>query len=200
MTRSERQSTEIRVVVGITGASGAPYGLKVLDLLRAAGIETHLVVTAAGEQVLAYETGTDSESVSARASHRWPVADVGAPIASGTFRTAGMIVAPCSMRFVSAVASCRSSDLLERAADVTLKERRPLVLLARETPLHVGHLRQMLEAAQAGATIMPPVPAFYAKLKTLDDLVEQTAARAIDQLGIDVGRLRRWGEPAREGP
>ncbi len=183
------------VVVGISGASGAALGLGVLDLLRAGGIETHLVVTPAGQRVLELETGLQVSDLDQRATRRWPIDELAAPIASGTFPVAGMIIAPCSMSVVSAVATSRSSDLLERAADVALKEGRPLILLARETPLHKGHLRRLLEAAEIGATILPPVPAFYAGLKSIEDLVEQTAARAIDQLGIDVGKLRRWAGP-----
>lgn len=186
---------KLPVVVGITGASGAALGLAVLDLLREADVETHLVVTPAGLRVLELEAQVALAQLVERATRCWPIDDVAAPIASGTFATAGMIVAPCSMSVVSAVATSRSSDLLERAADVTLKERRPLVLMARETPLHKGHLRRLLEAAEVGATILPPVPAFYAHLKSIEDLVEQTAARAVDQLGIDLGKLRRWGGP-----
>jgi flavin prenyltransferase len=180
------------VVVGIAGASGAALGLAVLELLRTAGVETHVVVTPAAERVLGLEANLTLADLDGRASRRWAIDDLAAPIASGTFRSAGMIVAPCSMSVVSAVATSRSSDLLERAADVTLKERRPLVLMAREAPLHIGHLRQLLAAAEIGATILPPVPAFYAKLASVADMVEQSAARAIDCLGIDVGKLRRW--------
>jgi 4-hydroxy-3-polyprenylbenzoate decarboxylase len=181
------------VIVGLTGASGAAYGVEVVRLLERAGAETHLVVTREGEQVLRLELGLSPEEVARETARLWPADEIDAPPASGTFPTKGMIVAPCSIRTLSAVAGCRSSNLLERAADVTLKERRPLVLLVRETPLHKGHLRLMLEAADAGAIIMPPVPAFYAGLGSIAELVEQTAARALDQLGIDVGVLRRWG-------
>lgn len=178
--------------VGITGASGAAIGLRVLELLREAGAETHLVITDAGAKVLQLETGLTVEDAASRASHFWDESDITAPLASGTFPCAGMVVAPCSIRTLSAVACCRSSNLLERAADVTLKERRPLVLMVRETPLHEGHIRQMLDATRAGATIMPPVPAFYAGLESIEDLVDQTAARALDALGVDPGVLRRW--------
>ncbi len=180
------------VVVGISGASGAIYGVRVLEMLRDMGQETHLVVTPAGLQVLGIETGLALEDLSARATRTWAEDEFTASIASGSFRTAGMIIAPCSIRTLSAVAVCRSSNLLERAADVTLKERRPLVLMVRETPLHPGHLRLMLDAATSGATIMPPVPAFYADLQSLDDLVDQTAARALDSLGLEPSALRRW--------
>jgi flavin prenyltransferase len=187
------------VVVGISGASGAAIGVRVLELLRDAGAETHLVITDAGAQVAELETGLDPAALASLATHTWNADDFTAPPASGTFATAGMIVAPCSIRTLSAVSCCRSSNLLERAADVTLKERRPLVLLVRETPLHTGHLRQMLEASQAGATIMPPVPAFYAGLRSLEDLVEQTAARALTPLGLEPGILRRWDRPEDPG-
>lgn len=181
------------VVVGISGASGSIYGVRVLEMLREMGRETHLVITSAGVQVLGIETDLTLEDLSARATRTWAEEEFTASIASGSFRTAGMIIAPCSIRTLSAVAVCRSSNLLERAADVTLKERRPLVLMLRETPLHPGHLRLMLDAATSGATIMPPVPAFYANLESLDDLVDQTAARALDSLGLESGVLRRWG-------
>jgi 4-hydroxy-3-polyprenylbenzoate decarboxylase len=181
------------VVVGISGASGAAYGLAVLELLQQARVPTHLVITEAGARVLQLEAHTSVADVLPRATQCWNVGEIAAPIASGTFQTAGMIVAPCSIRTLSAVACCRSSNLLERAADVTLKERRPLVLLVRETPLHAGHLRLMHDAAVAGATIMPPVPPFYAGLQSIEDLVLQTAARAIGQLGIQSAALRRWG-------
>lgn len=180
------------VVVGISGASGAALGLAVLELLHQAAIETHLVVTPAAARVLALEARMVVSDLDRLATHRWEHDELAAPIASGTFRSAGMIVAPCSMSTVSAVANCRSSNLLERAADVALKERRPLVLMTRETPLHAGHLRQMLAAAELGAVILPPVPAFYAGLTSLSDMIEQSAARALDCLGIEVGRLRRW--------
>jgi 4-hydroxy-3-polyprenylbenzoate decarboxylase len=180
------------VVVGLTGASGAAYGVEAVRLLVEAGIEVHLVVTAAGQKVLALELGLSPEKLGGGRPRLWPVDDIAAPIASGSFRTAGMLVAPCSIRTLSAVACSTSSNLLERAADVTLKERRPLVLLVRETPLHRGHLRLMLQASEAGAVIMPPVPAFYAGLQSIGDLVEQTTARALDELGIDLGLVRRW--------
>jgi 4-hydroxy-3-polyprenylbenzoate decarboxylase len=183
------------VVVGITGASGAAFGVKVLELLGAAGRETWLVVTRAGEQVLDLEVEGGARAAAERASRCFPVDDLAAPIASGSVRTAGMIVAPCTVRTLSAVADCRSSNLLERAADVTLKERRPLVLVVRETPLHTGHIRAMLRASEAGAIIMPPVPAFYTAPKSVDDLVTQTAARSLALLGIDHAAMKSWGTP-----
>ena len=181
-----------RVIVGISGASGAAIGVKALQLLAGAGVETHLVVTAAGAQVAQLETGLEVPDLAALADHHWSNGDLAAPIASGSFACGGMLVAPCSIRTLSAAACCRSSNLLERAADVTLKERRPLVLMVRETPLHRGQLQLMLEAADAGAIILPPVPAFYAGLRSIEDMVEQMAARAVVSLGIEVDVLRRW--------
>ncbi len=181
-----------RIVVGISGASGAAIGVCALELLRDHDVESHLVVTPAGAQVAGLETGLSPDRLAALASHAWDADEIAAPIASGTFAADGMLVAPCSVRTLSAVACCRSSNLLERAADVTLKERRPLVLMLRETPLHAGHLRLAHDAAVAGATIMPPVPAFYADLRSVDDMVEQAAARALAAVGVDVGVLRRW--------
>jgi flavin prenyltransferase len=181
-----------RVVVGISGASGAAIGVEALRLLAVAGVETHLVVTSAGAQVARLETGLGEEDLAGLADHHWSADHLAAPIASGTFACDGMLVAPCSIRTLSATACCRSSNLLERAADVTLKERRPLVLMVRETPLHRGQLQLMLEAADAGATILPPVPAFYSDLRSIEDMVEQMAARAVAALGIEVDVLRRW--------
>jgi 4-hydroxy-3-polyprenylbenzoate decarboxylase len=182
------------VIVGITGASGAAYGLALLDLLARLGVETHLVVTAPGAQVLEHETGVTLDQAAAKASRLWPIDDLFAPLASGSFLTSGMVVAPCSIRTLSAVACAHSGNLLERAADVTLKQRRPLVLMVRETPLHVGHLRLMTQAAEAGATIMPPVPAFYQRPGSVAEIVEATAARALDLLGLEHDLITRWGE------
>jgi 4-hydroxy-3-polyprenylbenzoate decarboxylase len=183
------------VVVGISGASGAALGVEALRLLARARVEVHAVITEAGQRVIAEELSLERASLSELATRLWPIDELGAPIASGTFPTRGMIVAPCSIRTLSAVACCRSSNLLERAADVTLKQRRPLVLMVREAPLHRGHLRLMLEAAEAGAVILPPAPAFYVGFSSVQDLVEQTAARGIEELGVDVGVLRRWRRP-----
>lgn len=181
------------VVVGITGASGAAYGLRLLELLKKLEVETHLVVTEPGAQVIEHETGETLEDAKNRASTWSESQDLFAPIASGNFLTTGMVVAPCSIRTLSAVANSRSSNLLERAADVTLKQRRPLVLMVRETPLHIGHLRQMSQAAEAGAIIMPPVPAFYQRPRSVDEIINATAARALDLLGLEHDLLARWG-------
>ncbi|GGG40837.1 flavin prenyltransferase UbiX [Caldovatus sediminis] len=184
-----------RVVVGISGASGAAIGVRVVELLaEAGGCELHLVVSRAGERTLALECGAGAlERISALAARRHPVEDVGACIASGSFRTAGMIVAPCSMRTLSAIATGAADNLLVRAADVQLKERRPLVLLVRESPLHLGHLRAMVAATEQGAIIAPPVPAFYLGPRSVAEIVEQIARRAIDHLGIETA-----APPARE--
>lgn len=187
-----------RLVVGISGATGITYGMRVLELARKAGAETHLVVTAAGQQTRAYETDLSVRDLAAMADVCHRPGDIGASIASGSFRAAGMIVAPCSVRTLSAIAYCNADNLLTRAADVTLKERRPLVLLVRETPLSLGHLRAMQAVTEMGAIVMPPVPAFYLNPRTLDDIVTHTAGRALDLLGIDLPGLPRWGEPALE--
>jgi 4-hydroxy-3-polyprenylbenzoate decarboxylase len=181
------------VVIGMTGASGAVYGLRLLELLGELDIDTYLVASRPGAQVLEHETGKTLDDAKNRASSWFESDDLFAPIASGSFLTRGMIIAPCSIRTLSAVASSRSSNLVERAADVTLKQRRPLVLMVRETPLHVGHLKQMTRAAEAGATIMPPVPAFYQRPRSLEQIISETAARALDLLGIEHNATARWG-------
>ena len=183
-----------RLVVGISGATGIAYGIRVLELARKAGVETHLVVTPAGQQTRAYETDLSTADLAAMADVVHRPADIGAAIASGSFRTAGMIVAPCSIRTLSAIAYSNCDNLLTRAADVTLKERRRLVLLVRETPLTLGHLRAMAAVTESGGIVMPPVPAFYLRPQTLEDIVDHTAGRALDLLGFDVPDLPRWGE------
>ncbi|MDQ0325893.1 4-hydroxy-3-polyprenylbenzoate decarboxylase [Rhodopseudomonas julia] len=184
-----------RLVVGISGASGVIYGVRALDLLRELDVEVHLVMTKSAQITLAHETDLKVADVHARADVVYKPEDIGAAIASGSFRTEGMLVAPCSIRSLSEIAWGVTAGLLSRAADVVLKDRRRLVLMVRETPLHLGHLRAMIQATEAGAIIMPPVPAFYAKPRSLDDMVEQSVARALDLLGIDSDRVRRWGEP-----
>jgi 4-hydroxy-3-polyprenylbenzoate decarboxylase len=183
-----------RLIVGISGASGVIYGVRLLEALRGSGIETHLVMTKSAEMTLAYETDLKVADVHKLASIVHPIADVGAAISSGSFRTLGMVVAPCSIRSLSEVAYGMTSNLLTRAADVVLKERRRLVLMVREAPLHTGHLRAMTQASEIGAVILPPVPAFYALPKSIDDLVNHTIGRALDLFGIDTGLVRRWGE------
>ena len=183
-----------RLVVGVSGASGVVYGLRVLDALRDLGVESHLVVTRAAALTLSSETDVTPEQLSAKASVVHRLADVGASIASGSFRTLGMIVAPCSVRTMSEIATGVTSTLLTRAADVTLKERRPLVLMVRETPLHLGHLRTMVKLAEMGAVIAPPLPAFYARPASLEQMVDQSVGRALDLFGLHWAEVRRWGE------
>lgn len=179
-----------RVVIGVSGASGAMLGIRIVELLAAAGCETHLVVSRSAERTIAHEAGPDAlRQLQDTTAHFHPIDDVGATIASGSFRTAGMIVAPCSMRTLSAIATGAADNLLVRAADVHLKERRRLVLLTRETPLHLGHIRTMAAATEIGAIIAPPVPAFYRKPQTVMEIVDHTARRAIDLLNLDVEAL-----------
>ncbi len=184
-----------RLVVGISGASGVILGVRLLEALRRLSIESHLVLSRAAEITLAHETTLKSADVRALASAHYSPADIGAAIASGSFRTLGMVVAPCSIRSMSEIATGVTSNLLTRAADVTLKERRPLVLLVRETPLHVGHLRSMTQLAEMGAIIAPPMTAFYTKPQSLDDVIDHTVGRTLDLFGLDTGGVRRWGEP-----
>jgi flavin prenyltransferase len=188
-----------RLIVGISGASGVIYGLRTLQLLRNAGVETHLVMSKTAEVTFAHETNVKIADVKAAADKCHRIDDMASAIASGSFRTAGMIVAPCSIRSMSEIATGVTSTLLTRAADVTLKERRRLVLLVRETPLHAGHLRTMASLSEIGAIIAPPVPAFYAKPRTIEEIVDQTVGRALDLFEIDVGIVRRWGEDHERG-
>jgi flavin prenyltransferase len=182
-----------RLIVAITGASGVVYGIRALEVLRGVpGVETHLVVTKAGERTIAEEADRTPRDVRALAHAAYRPDDVGAAIASGSFATAGMLVAPCSVKTLASVAYCHADDLVARAADVTLKERRRLVLLLRETPLHRGHVAAMLAATEAGAIVMPPVPAFYARPKTLADVVDHTVGRALALFGIDAGLVEPW--------
>ena len=182
-----------RVVVGISGASGAVYGVRLLQALRElGGIETHLVVSGAGWQNLRHELDLPRPAVEALADVVHEVANVGARIASGSFLTEGMVVAPCSMRTLAAIAHGLGDNLLTRAADVTLKERRRLVLLARASPLHRGHLRNMVAATEMGAIVSPPVPAFYKRPRTVEDIVDHSVARALDALGIANELTTRW--------
>ena len=185
-------SNRRRLVVGISGASGVIYGIRLLQVLREAGVETHLVMTRSAEITLAYESEYKVAEVRDLASRAYAPTDISAAISSGSFRTAGMIVAPCSIRSMSEIASGVTSGLLSRAADVVLKERRRLVLMVRETPLHSGHLRTMAQLSEMGAIIAPPVPAFYARPQTLDDMIDHTIGRMLDLFDIDTGLVRRW--------
>jgi 4-hydroxy-3-polyprenylbenzoate decarboxylase len=183
-----------RLVVGISGASGVTYGLRVLDACRELGVESHLVFSRAAALTLSQETELSMADVNAKADVVHKVGDVGASIASGSFPTLGMIVAPCSVRSMSEIATGVTASLLTRAADVVLKERRTLVLMVRETPLHLGHLRTMTQLAEMGAVIAPPLPAFYAKPKSLEEMVDQSVGRALDLFGLSWKPVKRWGE------
>jgi len=188
-----------RMVIGLSGASGVAYGIRLLEALRELGIESHLVMTKPAEMTIGYETKLSPRQVAAKADYSYAVTDIAAPIASGSFKTKGMIVAPCSVRTMSEIATGVTTGLLTRAADVMLKERRPLVLMVRETPLHLGHLRSMTALAEMGAIILPPVPAFYAEPRTLSDLVDQMVGRALDLFGYDWPNVKRWGEELAKG-
>ncbi len=185
-----------RLVVGISGASGAIYGARLLELLQRLPIETHLVMSRSAEMTLALETDLKPAEVRARADVVHRIGDLAAPISSGSFQTLGMIIAPCSIRSMAEIATGATTTLLTRAADVALKERRRLVLLVRETPLHTGHLRTMVALSEMGAIVAPPVPAFYARPASLGDMIDQTLGRALDLFGLDAGVVRRWSGPA----
>lgn len=188
-----------RLIVGISGASGIVYGVRVLQALKDTPIETHLVMSKSAEITLAYEMQIKVADVHALAKVVHPVQDIGAAISSGSFHTRGMIVAPCSIRTLSEIAAGTTGSLLTRAADVVLKERRRLALMVRETPLHLGHLRTMTAVTEMGAVVMPPVPAFYQRPETIDDIVNQSVGRALDLFDLDLGLVKRWGEPGEEG-
>ncbi len=190
-----------RVVVGISGASGSIYGIRLLEQLRNdPGVEVHLVVSASGKRTLVEETPYTVRQVESLAHVVYDDRDVGASIASGSFRTAGMVVAPCSIKTLAALAACHADTLIARAGDVTLKEGRPLLALVREAPLHVGHLRQMLAFAEMGGIVFPPVPAFYPKPRTVDDLVGHTVARVLERLGLPHEPLAEWTAGGRTSP
>lgn len=181
-----------RIVVGISGASGVVYGVRVLQALRNAGIETHLVMSRSAEITLAHETDHKVAEVRALADHWYRQDDIGAGIASGSFRAMGMVVAPCSVRSMSEIATGVTSGLLTRAADVALKERRRLVLMVRETPFHLGHLRTMAQLAEMGAIVAPPLPAFYPRPQSLDEVIDHSVGRVLDLFDVDSGLVRRW--------
>ena len=188
MTTKHKQ----RLIVGISGASGVIYGVRILELLRDKDIETHLVMSKSAEMTLAYETDFKPKDVKAMASVNHPATDIGAAISSGSFPTMGMVIAPCSIRTMSEIATGVTSSLLSRAADVVLKEKRRLVLALRETPLHGGHLRTMTTLADIGAIVAPIVPAFYTRPKTVDDIVNHTVGRLLDLFGIETKAVKRW--------
>ncbi len=183
-----------RMIVGITGASGTVYGVAALKALRAAGIETHLVISKSGQITAAHELEMSLSEVMSLADVVYKAGDIAAAISSGSFRTMGMLVAPCSIRTLSEIASGVTSSLLTRAADVVLKERRKLVLMVRETPFHLGHLRSMVQVTEMGAIVMPPVPAFYTRPASVDESVRHSVGRALDLLGVENDMVGRWGE------
>ena len=183
-----------RLVVGISGASGVIYGVRLLQMLRDLPVETHLVMSKSAEVTLAYETDFKVAQVKALAQHCHNIGDMAAPLSSGSFKTLGMIIAPCSVRSVAEMASGVTTSLLTRAADVILKERRRLVLMVRETPLHLGHLRNLAALTEMGAIIAPPLPAFYNRPKTLEDMIDHNLGRVLDLFGLDTGKVKRWGE------
>ena len=182
-----------RIVVGITGSTGSIYGIRLLELLRdAEDIETHLVLSAPGKRTLVEETRYSAKEVETLADVVYDNRDIGAAIASGSFSAAGMVVAPCSVKTLSALANCYADTLISRAGDVALKEGRPLIAVVRETPLHIGHLRQMLALAEMGGVILPPMPAFYHRPQTIDDIVNHTVARILDRLGVAHALVPEW--------
>jgi len=183
-----------RMIVALTGASGVCYGVRALELLQSVGVETHLIVSKAAERTLHEETDITIKAVKALAHTIYPVQDIGAAVASGSFLTEGMIVAPCSVKTMGEIACGITNSLVSRAADVVLKERRRLVLMVRETPLHTGHLRTMTKLSEMGAIIAPPVPAFYASPKTLDEMITFTVGRTLDLFDIHLDGLARWGD------
>jgi 4-hydroxy-3-polyprenylbenzoate decarboxylase len=198
-TEPGRRSGFLRVIVGVTGASGAVYPLRLLErLVRRNDTEIHLILSRAGEKTLFLETGKKAADMKSLAHFCWPLEDISAPIASGSFQSAGMIVAPCSIHTMSAIAHGISSNLLIRAADVILKERRRLILMVRESPLHLGHLRTMTALAEMGAIIAPPIPGFYTCPKTIEDLVDSSVDRALDLIGLPDDSIRRWAGPGTE--
>ena len=189
----------MKIIVGVSGASGAIYALRMLERLRRrGGVETHLVVTRSGEKTLFLETGRKVADLKLLADFSYPVEDISCRLASGSFRTGGMVVAPCSMHTMSAIASGISSNLLVRAADVTLKERRRLVLMVRESPFHLGHLRSMLALTEMGAIVAPPIPGFYNRPMTIEDLVDHSVERVLDLLGVPDESAKRWDGPERQ--
>jgi 4-hydroxy-3-polyprenylbenzoate decarboxylase len=198
MSDEPRLLQQHRLIVGISGASGAVYGVRLLELLRKTDIQTHLIMSRAAKITLAYETDYKVSDVENLATVVHSNQDIGAACASGSFRTLGMVIAPCSIKTMSEIATGTTANLLSRAADVALKERRRVVLMLRETPLHIGHIRNMAAVTEAGAIVYPPVPAFYAKPKSLAEMVDHTLGRVLDLFDIDLGLVQRWtGDKAR---
>ncbi len=189
-----RMPKEKKIILAITGASGAIYGMRMLETLQRLNLETHLIISPTGQRVLAEETGVSSAEASKLADVVYRPDDLGAALASGSFQTDGMLVVPCSIKTLSGIANCYTENLIQRAADVCLKEGRPLLLAVRETPLHPGHLHLMSQAAEAGAIIFPPVPAFYHHPQTVDDLVDATVGRMLARVGIENDLYKPWGD------
>lgn len=181
-----------RLIIGISGASGVQYGVRLLEILRETSIETHLVMSKSAQVTLAHESDIKVAAVQALADVTYQAGDIAAAISSGSFKTSGMIVAPCSVKSMSEIASGSTSGLLTRAADVVLKERRRLVLMLRETPLHLGHIRSMAQVTEMGAIVYPPVPALYARPRSIDEMIDHTLGRVLDLFDIDVGLAQRW--------
>ncbi len=188
-----------RMIVGVTGASGVVYAKRALEMLKNADVETHLIISRAAEMTLRYELEMTADDLAKLANHRYAIGDIGAPISSGSFKTMGMLIAPCSVRTMSEIATGVTSSLLTRAADVVLKEQRRLVMMVRETPFHLGHLRTMTRLAEMGAVIAPPLPAFYAEPKSVEALVDQSVGRTLDLFDIDTHETKRWGEDLEKG-
>jgi len=182
----------VRLVIGITGASGVIYGIRLVQVLSDLKIETHLVISEAGEQNIKYETNLKVEEIKALADFTYDIGDIGASIASGSFKRDGMVVIPCSIKTLSGLCYSYASNLIMRAGDVTLKERKPLILVVRETPFHRGHLQAMLQLTDMGAIILPPIPSFYNKPRTIDDIIDQTVSRVLDLLNIEHNFASRW--------
>ena len=183
-----------RLIIGISGASGIIYGIRLLQCLQQTNIETHLIMSAAAHKTCAYETSLTPGEIQNLAHKHYKITDIAAAVSSGSYKTTGMIIAPCSMRTLADIAAGTSNNLLTRAADVVLKERRKLVLMTRESPLHLGHIRNMAQVTELGAIIAPPVPAFYNNPQSIDDIVNHSVGRVLDLFDIDIGLVRRWGE------
>jgi 4-hydroxy-3-polyprenylbenzoate decarboxylase len=183
----------MRLIVGISGATGSIYGIRLLEILKQKKIETHLIISSTSKEIISQETPHSVEAVKALASYVYENEDLGAPISSGSFLSEGMVIIPCSIKSLSGIANSFNENLLIRAADVTLKERRKLVLVVRETPLHLGHVELMLQASRMGAILLPPVPAFYFHPKTIDDLINHTVGKVLDLFGINHHLFNRWG-------
>ena len=188
-----------RIIIGVSGASGAIYARRMLEALRDTDIESHLIISKAAEITLRYELDMAATDMKALADQHYAIGDIGAPISSGSFKTIGMLIAPCSVKTMSEIATGVTSNLISRAADVILKERRRLVMMVRETPFHLGHLRTMTQLTEMVAIIAPPLPAFYAEPTTIDELVDQSVGRALDLFDIDTPLTKRWGEDLEKG-